>query len=434
MSSAGFFHSTLRVTRRSAEGFTLVELMVAMTGGLFLSIVVFALSRDASRFYQSEGRVANATSAGLSGFERLSSDVARAGHLVTPNINADPHVCNRPQPTWPAMLQRLRAVLIETDTTASDLTEVGDAGIKPQGIVIAGALNMPEVLVTQGVGENGAGWQISINTTTPAAARMGLSRANAATAANQAVLERVFIPKGNGRIVRLRRKGMDQYGVVSAVAAAPSPDATRGALATVDLAATTQLVRPSNGGAQCGIEGDGGNMDLSVIDLVRYNIRPMVADANYAALFKASGLGTGGGANAPPYEAKRAELVRVELTPAGIEIDDTREIVGEYAVDLQLGAWAATNALNPALVPVTVAVDNTYASTQLIRGVHVRLSVRSREADRDADVTGIGVSVNDHYRIGLKMPAVAGVTPVVYARVRTFQADIPLRNLENSLW
>jgi Tfp pilus assembly protein PilW len=137
MHSAGFLQPTLRVGRRSAAGFTLVELMVAMTGGLFLSIVVFALSRDASRFYQRESRVANATLAGLSGFERLSSDVARAGHLSTPNINNDPDVCNKPQATWPAMLQSLRAIVITTNTTASDLTEVGEAGIKPKGIIIA---------------------------------------------------------------------------------------------------------------------------------------------------------------------------------------------------------------------------------------------------------------------------------------------------------
>ena len=48
-----------------------MELMVAMTGGLFLSIVVFALSRDASRFYQRESRVANATAS--EGPERCSS-------------------------------------------------------------------------------------------------------------------------------------------------------------------------------------------------------------------------------------------------------------------------------------------------------------------------------------------------------------------------
>jgi hypothetical protein len=425
-----FFQQTVRAVRRASAGFTLVELMVAMTGGLFLSLAVFALSRNASRFYQQELRVANATLAGLSGFERLSADVARAGHLVTANINMDPHVCNRPQDNWPAMLRNLRAVLIETDTTALNGTEVRDAGISPKGIVVAGALNMPEVLTTASVvQDDGGNWEISLDTATPAAARIGLSKDNSATTSNLAVLNATFIPGGIGRIVRLRKKGWDQYAVVSSVSAAVGPDT---ALALINLAGTPAIVRPASGGTQCGIEGNGSRMDVSVIDLVRYHIRPMVNDANYAALYKASGLGTGGGGNALPYEAKRAELVRVELDPNGKEIAATREIVGEYAVDLQIDPWGATSGIDPTIIPIVASVDATYASTQYLRGLHLRLSVRSREADRTAPITGIGGgSANDLYRIGLKIPATGDV---VYARVRTFQSDIPLRNLENNTW
>ena len=422
--------SIWRAHRREQAGFTLVELMVAMTGGLFLSIVVFALSRDASRFYQRESRVANATLAGVSGFERLSSDIARAGHMTTANITSDPRVCNRPAANWPAMLAKLRAILIEEDTTLSDATEVGDAGIKPKGIVIAGALNMPEVLTTASVKENGGGgWEISINTDTPAAARAGLSPSNAATAANLAVLQSAFIaPGNNGRIVRLRKKGVDQYGVVANVAATPGPQI---ALALVNLAPTPALFRPANAAELCGISGNATDMDVSVIDLVRYSIRSMTTDANYAALYAASGLGTGGGASALPYEAKRAELVRVELTPAGDEIAATREIVGEYAVDLQFNAWRATNANTPALLAVGESVNDTYASTHLIRGISARFSVRSREADRERGITlGTGGTSNNLYRMQLAGP---GGTPV-FARVRTFQSNIALRNLENSNW
>jgi hypothetical protein len=402
----------------------LVELMVAMTGGLFLSIVVFALSRDASRFYQRESRVANATMAGVSGFERLSADLARAGHMVTPNIDGDPHVCNRPAADWPAMLRTLRAVVIDTDLTSTASTEIGAAGIKPNGIVIAGALNTPEVLTTASVSEEAAGWQISLNTSTPAAARVGLSPSNSATAANLAALQAIFLANGNGRIVRLRKKGMDQYAVAKSVSASAGPVT---ALALINLEAAPALVRPTSGGARCGIEGHGEDMDVSVIDLVRYDLRSMVNDANYAALFAASGLGPDGGTDALPYERKRAELVRVELTPAGLEIASTREIVGEYAVDLQVSAWRANNALDPSLVPVTEAVTNTYASTQLLRGLHVRLAVRSREADRDRDIPA--ANAGDLYR----MPLGPSKGPP-FARVRTFQSDIPLRNLENNLW
>jgi len=392
---------------------------------------VFALSRDASRFYQRESRIANATLAGVSGFERLSGDVARAGHMVTPNIEADPHVCNKPAGNWPAMLRRLRAVVIENDQTGLSGTEVAEAGIEPRGIVLAGALNMPEVLTTASVSElGGGGWQISLNTATPAAARAGLSAANSQAAANLTVMQSIFLSGGNGRIVRLRKKGVDQYAVVKSVSTAEGPI---NALALITLENAPDLVRPTSGSVQCGIEGHGEGMDLSVVDLVRYSIRPMIGSSDYAALFKASGLGSGGGPSALPYEAKRAELVRVELTPAGAEIASTLEIVGEYAVDLQISGWRAESIVSPALVPVADEVNETYASTQLLRGIHLRFSVRSREADRTGDISsgsGGGAST-DHYRIKLNMPAPA---KPVYARVRTFQSDIPLRNLENTLW
>ncbi len=41
----------LRLGKPCKRGFTLVELMVALSGGLFVTVVVFALARDASRFY-----------------------------------------------------------------------------------------------------------------------------------------------------------------------------------------------------------------------------------------------------------------------------------------------------------------------------------------------------------------------------------------------
>jgi len=408
------------ILRKRSRGFTLVELMVAMTGGLFLSIVVFALSRDASRFYQRENRIANATLAGVSGFERLAGDVARAGHLATPNINSDPRVCNRPQASWPEALRSLRALVVENATSSAELVE---AGIKPKGMVIAGALTTPEVLITNSVAApNGGAWQITLNLATPSAARLGLNPAITAAADNLRILGSVFTSGGQGRIVRLRDHGMDQYAVVASVAAPVGE-------AVITLAESPGLVRLARGGVQCGIDNNGGGMALSVVDLVRYDIRSMLTDPNYKELYKASGMGTGGGATALPYESGRAELVRVELNPAGVEIAETREIISEYAVDMRLDAWGATSNVDPTLVAVTADINQTYASTQLLRGVHLRLSVRSREADRDADISGTGGTGADLYRI----PLGPGKTKP-FARVRTYQSDIALRNLESSNW
>ena len=75
-----------------------------------------------------------------------------------------------------------------------------------------------------------------------------------------------------------------------------------------------------------------------MINFVRYELRPMVADPAYAELYRASGIDGG-----LPYEGGRVELVRTELSPAGEPILTTREIISEYAVDLQFTAVQATS-------------------------------------------------------------------------------------------
>jgi prepilin-type N-terminal cleavage/methylation domain-containing protein len=408
------------------RGFTLVELMVAMSGGLFLSIAVFALSRDATRFYQREGRIANATLAAVSGFERLSGDVARAGHLSTANIQNDPLVCNRPSATSPATLRSLRALVVGTSTVTG--TEVAAAGIAPQSLLVSGAMNTPEVFTTMAVAEGAVGtWRVDLDLATPTADRLGLSLAPAAVSANQAILDGIFT-SGNaadrqGKLVRLRRNGLDQYAVVATVTAVAGG-------AFVTLAGSAPLIRLVRGGPQCGIDDTGKGMALSVIDVVRYDIRSMLTDAAYASLFTASGASVGGGPSTAPFEGGRAELVRVELDSTGAEVPSTREIIGEYAVDLQISAWGATSPIDPTLVPVAAAaITNTYNSTQLLRGVHLRLGVRSREADREGNVSGSGGGANNLHRIGL---GPTGTAP--FARVRTLQSDVPLRNLEGNRW
>ncbi|MDF3067512.1 MAG: hypothetical protein K0R38_3113 [Polyangiaceae bacterium] len=406
------------------RGFTLVELMVAMSGGLFLSIAVFALSRDATRFYQSEGRIANATLAAVSGFERLSSDVARAGHLSTANIQADPLVCNRPDASFPAELRALRALVVGTSTVTG--TEVASAGIAPHSLVVTGALNTPEVFTTMAVAEGAGGsWRVDLDLGTPTADRLGLSLAPTAVAANQALLNGIFTIGTNqrGKIVRLRRNGLDQYAVVSSVTAVVG-----GAFLT--LANSPALLRLVKGGPQCGIDDTGKGMSLTVIDVVRYDIRKMIGDAAYASLFTASGASVGGGPSTVAYETGRAELVRVEVDASGAEEASTREIIGEYAVDLQVSGWRADSGVNPTLVPVAAeTITQSYAFTQLLRGVRVRVGVRSREADREANIAGTGGGANGLYRIGL---GASGTAP--FARVRTLQSDIPLRNLEGNRW
>jgi type II secretory pathway pseudopilin PulG len=410
--------------RRANAGFTLVELMVAMSGGLFLTIVLYALSRDTSYVYQRESRVANATLAAVSGFERLAADVARAGHMSTPNINQDPRVCNRPTSTWPDGIEQLRAVAFTTDGASATGTELADLGVKPHTLTLSGAFDASEELYTNSIEPTATGYAVSLNRETPSALRLGISSLPAAAAANLAVMQSVFMSGTVGRIVRLRKDGSEQYGVVTGVA-------TTSDSATINLASNPPLQFRLKGDVGCGIVGTGTSYSLSVINVVRYSIKSMKAVTAYSALFDAAKAGLSADKQAE-LETRRAELSRVEIAPDGSEIEETEELVAEYAVDLRFVPWAAKSTTNPAIgadVSGSTASADQFTPTagqpQLLRGVNVRLSVRSREADRATDVGSSGVG---SYRFGPLGDA------KLYARVRTFQSDIPLRNTEGTNW
>jgi hypothetical protein len=395
--------------RAARAGFTLVELMVSMTGGLFLTITLFLLARNASALYEHESRAGNATIASVTGFERLSNDISRAGHMSTPNIATDPRVCNRPDSTWPLGIQWLRAAAIDTNATATD-SELVAAGITPHSITISGALDVTEELYTNTIQPAAGGFTISLNLQTPSALRLGLNPALGV--ANQAALSAIFMTDNGtaGRIVRLRKDGSEQYGVVSAVQATAT-------MATVNLAANPGLVFRAVGAVRCGIDGVGSGFSLSVINIVRYSVTRMNTVPAYASLFAAS---------SSAYDVARAELQRVELNANGTEIAATRELITEYAVNLRFSPWATTSATNPELATDSLpeSFSATTGSPERLRGMRVRLSVRSRAPDLLGAIDGAGCadafyclrSGNDFYR------------------VRTVQSDIPLRNLESANW
>jgi prepilin-type N-terminal cleavage/methylation domain-containing protein len=410
-----YFSPRLRA-RQVSRGFTLVELMVALTAGLFISIVVFALSRDTTRFYQSETRVANATLAGTSGFTRLTSDLARAGHLISPNISADPRVCNRPQAGWPARLLNLRSVIIDAAPGGLVGTDPLIAGFDPMAVEIAGALDNTEEFPIRSIAPDGAGgWNVYLQTLAPAMTRIGFVQGGPD---NLTALRNVFLAAdGSGRAVRIvDKEGMEQYALVRGVTIVPE--------LIVQIAGTPALLFRSAGGTMCGFKGFNTGATINTINFVRYTLRRLkgVAGNPYEQLFAAADE------NGPhAFEANRTELVRVELEPvAGTEIPGSLEIVSEYAMDLQLQPIAAQAPNNPALqFTAPGVVTATYGLTQLVRGLRVQLVVRSREPDRDADIPGGQLL----YRASL---TANGGGP--FARLRTFQSHIPLRNQQGANW
>lgn len=388
---------------RRARGFTLVELMVALSGGLFLSVIVFTLARDTSRFYQRESRIASATLGGIVGFERLKRDIARAGYLSSPNAASDPSVCGRPDGSWPQQLRRLASLRIDADASpVEDNTDIDANGLTPDQIVLAGSYAATDEFPVEGAGN-----QLTIqDANSGAMARLGYLKLTD-VGEQTALLESVF---GVGRGVRLldNNTGRAYFSSIEKVEGGPSPRITL----------TSSLL---GGSAACPIPGHVLGK-LSVINFVRYRLEQLAPDTGgpFESLFTASR-----GDSTPVGETTRTELVRQELDVDGEPIDGTLELVAEYAVDLdfEVGAVVGTsiNQLESTeWSSVFPANPDAVGAAQRVRTVRARLSVRSREADREAAIDG-GLY---RFRLGDRQ----------YARVRTFQADIALPNQLGVTW
>jgi Tfp pilus assembly protein PilW len=403
-----------RCTASRARGFTLVELMVALSGGLFLSVVVFALARDATRFYQREGRVATATLSGMIGFERLKADIERAGYLSTPNIQGDPALGAGVNAGTPAGLFTLAALRITPNTpnlsanAAFALNAAAGQTLTPDQIVLSGSYSATDDFPTSHV----AGSTVYLQMNQPSMARLGYLNATS-SAAQLALLQDVF---GASAGAILRYKDVD-----GKLYFAPITSVTAGSQPSI----TVQTALPARaGGGVNGVKGLGDGGTANVVNIVRYRVMDLQNDSEgtpWQPLFTAS--------QGAPGEVSRTELVRDQLDANGNVIPGSADVVAEYAVDLQFAVFGQLAANVPSLTFAAPGDGNfgTFFkangigdSPQRVRSVRVRLSVRSREADREGGIS------SGFYRFQL------GVAQ--WARVRTFQADVALPNQAGVQW
>jgi hypothetical protein len=399
--------------RWRARGFTLVELMVAMLGGLFVSMAVFTIAKHSSSFAMRQTRVADATLQSVVGFERLRADISRAGFLSTPNMVNDPTLCRSvPYPGW---LARMASVYIEPVPLPQLSSESTVNGLTPQRVVLAGSYASANEFAVREI-LPGPPVQIVLQPN-----RLGMAELGYPTAPVAATLSRVFQV---GRALRILDKtGRIQFGEIAAV--------TGGANPSITLAQDPAVQFRSGSGIGCGLEGLGTGMVVNPVNIIRYDIRNLnvTTEPRYAPMFR-------GG---PSYEATRRELIREELDLTGTPFANSMELVSEYAVDLGFSLFVSNNlgllAVDPDDVPEYAGIPGTLPvgkGPQRIRAVRAWLSVRSQEADRTAQlnyapaVPGPGL-----LRMSLH-PSEADKPP--FARVRTLQATVPLNNQATVLW
>lgn len=408
-------------SRRSARGFTLIELLVAIVAGLFVSMAAFALSKQGSRFFHQETRVANAQFASIVGFERLRADIARAGYLSTPNLQTDPFHCISPTiNSWPDGLRFLSALRIDQGAPVQARSAANS--LNPDRILLTGSYTTDELFPVRAVQSGaGNGDRIYLNETFGPMQRL-LQRAGAATGADRlSVLQDVF---ASGRAIRI----LDQSGGVSfGIIQVAQFD---GANPVVILKRETELPFITGGGSRCGIAGNETGAQLSVINWISYELDTLALDG-------------------VPGDETALQLVRRELDFASESADNPTslgpaETVAELAVDLKFGITYLTGpGLNPSANTMltlgygdeeigNVAGAVTASSTSVphrIRSVRARLSVRSREGDRLEDISpesGGGMVGAPLFRYKLPNDT--------YARVRTMGAEIQLPNFAEVSW
>ncbi len=417
-------HRSTPSARRRARGFTLTELMVAVTGGLFVSLAVFALAREGSRFYQREQRAADATLSAVIGFERLRTDIARAGFLGTPNVTKDPHLCGTAGGAgWPVMLSSLASLRINQNLGAVAGSPanptLNDNNVFPASLVLMGSYSAVDEFPIWNIDATGGVYEVYLQWRTGPLGRMGYE-----TSTTQLeMLQDIF---GAGRGLRIQdQSGEIQFGTIQSVTAGNQPRVT--------LSQAPQLVFRQAGGT-CGLKGNVTGATVNPINFIQYDVRNLAANTDYAPIYAN---------NNQVGDTDRTELARVELDTSGAPIQGTEELVSPFAVDLKFSLTVATS-ITGGSDPVIEAVPDADVTAnwagdvvglpanmgpERIKSVRVRLSVRSREGDRGEDIQPNGLIAPGLYRIGLGASATAP-----FARVRNLEGDVALNNQMGIFW
>ncbi len=409
-----------KAPRRAARGFTLIELVVALSAGLLVAMAALALSRSATRFFQHEARISAAQLAASLGMSRITADLERAAFLGTFSNKVDPHLCTQ-NVILPPSLANLTGIQIRRGGSVIDhgaeLSQSVDPenAMNPDSIVLSGSFDTVERFTSRSC-MNGGPNDIcllpdgTINRLRNLAAAQGKTLADA--------LSPIFRP---GRFLRIEDPSKTSqnrfYGIIQNLSVS-GPAMNENIQITLTTAPALPFRTSTTGKTSCGLRMSLVGQTVSVLSRVRYDLRSLKGTM-YNSLVHVdpnTDVITG--------EDNRTELVRVELDDSGAEIPETLELVAELAVDLKFGVskTSALNAPNPTMTSFPFDHAEVETTPELIRAVDVRLSTRARVPDRDTPL----ISDGRPYHFAA-LPSSSKVK-TRFARMRTLHAHVVLPN------
>ncbi len=398
--------------------------MISLAAGLLISAAAFLMARNASRFFQAESGITSAQYQLVMGMSRLQADLRRVSFMTSPNITIDPRLCGNTG-GWPGSMQDLAGIYIQDNGSA--IRHPADHGLStfntltPDALVIGGVFGTTEQFSVQAINNAAGGMTVFLQEDG------AMWRTRQKIADGGYGLADIFRP---GRFLRvLDQEGRMGYGIITGVNPAnPNPSVTLSNAPALPLRSTT---------GTCGCEGFCTGAVASPVVRMLYDLRTIDTGIypQYAGLYARSGHAETA-FHRGPNEARRTELVRVELDQAGAEIPASLEVLAEFAVDLKFGITRDTAAagLPPNLLREPVAGPNVYTTANLlsnggtpdrIRGVQVRFSTRAHRRDREVGLAPIGLD-GGLLRYGLG--ADQG-----FVRMRTLVTDVQLPNQQRPI-
>lgn len=364
---------------RRARGFTLVELMVSLVGGMAVAVAVVGLSKTATNTVFEEARVSGAQTAIRIALDRLRSDLSRAAYMSTGNVALDNRIMKRPgdpnvPPGAPIGLRRLAGIRLY-DAGSAPVTPLSARQapvLTPDAIDISGNMTSTDDFIVQRVepgGNCGGGGRLILGADSPAMFRVRASTTPATTIRN------MFIPvTGTRFLMRLTDLTTVKYQYLVVCDAG-----LNGLEGFADIDGSTPILPQADGGPA----GFGsGKIMVNPVQTVRWSIGP--APVMYAALN-------------PTADAGKYDLMRQFVGSDG-NLAGNPEVVAEYVADLKFAFTVDNAAAGSSAAGATLqsfAFDRPNNATwaddvsingaswpQRIRSARVRLVTRATLPDR----------------------------------------------------
>lgn len=454
-----------RWTRR---GFTVAELMIAVTAGLAVSAAAYMLSKTSLDVFQSEARMNAAQFSSMMGMNRLTADIKRAGFQTTPEVARDPAVCGRPG-AGDVLTTLLNGVRINDGVAASSYSSAGLVGagfaaaapLRDLPAAFGTNLRAPDHLILSGNFSSSSNFRVAavnaseirLDVAQLPVQRLVLSERaggpgicdvfGGAPVPNATVVTTddarpVDAPFNQDLLIRFSSKnGQHRFATVTGCTSTPSP-----LLPTTEQYTAVVLTVALPNDAPCIDATTAGTETFYVnpVNVVEYALVPvhgansietdptffgLPASMNAANGFAQEDAALRNGTDDIGGTRSRAALLRRQLDAAGDFVPGSAEIVADYVVDLNFSARRVDNTGAFIDVPFEGNIDAVARPNEL-RSLGVRLSTRARTADRSVGQTPVPAANQILGRFQVGDPAVVGSN--AFARVRTMFSQVTLPN------